>query len=167
MIEIPETEEALTPLLTTIPFQLLSYHIAVMLDKNVDQPRNLAKSGYSGVVARDNYSYSYKLLVTFSISIRTTHLMEFSIFGIFRQYLFNRIRGLKEHFLTPIGYRKISQIFNEEGLRTNRNSVFTNSIVHSIYKKGKIREERVNREDIVEVSQPTIEVLQIQIGGGS
>jgi len=43
-IEIPETEEALTPLLTTIPFQLLSYHIAVMLDKNVDQPRNLAKS---------------------------------------------------------------------------------------------------------------------------
>ena len=44
VIEIPETEEALTPLLTTIPLQLLSYHIAVMLDKNVDQPRNLAKS---------------------------------------------------------------------------------------------------------------------------
>lgn len=44
VIEIPDTEEALTPLLTTIPFQLLSYHIAVMLDKNVDQPRNLAKS---------------------------------------------------------------------------------------------------------------------------
>ena len=44
IIEIPETEEALTPLLTTIPLQLLSYHIAVMLEKNVDQPRNLAKS---------------------------------------------------------------------------------------------------------------------------
>ena len=44
VIEIPETVEALSPLLTTIPFQLLSYHIAVMLDKNVDQPRNLAKS---------------------------------------------------------------------------------------------------------------------------
>ena len=44
VIEIPETEEALTPLLTTIPFQLLSYHVAVMLGKNVDQPRNLAKS---------------------------------------------------------------------------------------------------------------------------
>lgn len=44
VIEIPETEEALTPLLTTIPFQLLSYHIAVLLGKNVDQPRNLAKS---------------------------------------------------------------------------------------------------------------------------
>ena len=44
VIEIPDTEEAFTPLLTTIPFQLLSYHIAVMLEKNVDQPRNLAKS---------------------------------------------------------------------------------------------------------------------------
>ncbi|TSE04281.1 MULTISPECIES: glutamine--fructose-6-phosphate transaminase (isomerizing) [Aquimarina] len=44
VIEIPETEEFLAPLLTTIPLQLLSYHIAVMLGKNVDQPRNLAKS---------------------------------------------------------------------------------------------------------------------------
>lgn len=44
VIEIPETIELLSPLLTTIPLQLLSYHIAVMLDKNVDQPRNLAKS---------------------------------------------------------------------------------------------------------------------------
>ena len=43
-IEIPDTLEPFTPLLTTISLQLLSYHIAVMLDKNVDQPRNLAKS---------------------------------------------------------------------------------------------------------------------------
>ncbi|MRI01953.1 glutamine--fructose-6-phosphate transaminase (isomerizing) [Kriegella sp. EG-1] len=43
-IEIPETFESLTPLLTTIPLQLLSYHIAVMRNCNVDQPRNLAKS---------------------------------------------------------------------------------------------------------------------------
>ncbi len=44
VIEIPETEEAFTPFLTTIPLQLLSYHIAVMRGCNVDQPRNLAKS---------------------------------------------------------------------------------------------------------------------------
>ena len=44
VIEIPETEEAFTPLLTTIPLQLLSYYIAVMRNCNVDQPRNLAKS---------------------------------------------------------------------------------------------------------------------------
>jgi glucosamine--fructose-6-phosphate aminotransferase (isomerizing) len=44
VIEIPDTLEPLTPLLTTIPLQLLSYHIAVMRGCNVDQPRNLAKS---------------------------------------------------------------------------------------------------------------------------
>ena len=43
-IEIPDTEEPLTPLLSVIPLQLLSYHIAVMRECNVDQPRNLAKS---------------------------------------------------------------------------------------------------------------------------
>ncbi len=44
VIEIPETDENLVPLLATIPLQLLSYHIAVMRNCNVDQPRNLAKS---------------------------------------------------------------------------------------------------------------------------
>lgn len=44
VVEVPETLESLTPLLTTIPLQLLSYHIAVMRGCNVDQPRNLAKS---------------------------------------------------------------------------------------------------------------------------
>ncbi len=44
VIEIPETEELLVPLIATIPLQLLSYYIAVMRGCNVDQPRNLAKS---------------------------------------------------------------------------------------------------------------------------
>ena len=44
VIEVPEIMESLTPLLTTIPLQLLSYHIALMRNCNVDQPRNLAKS---------------------------------------------------------------------------------------------------------------------------
>ena len=44
VIEVPDTFESLMPLLTTIPLQLLSYHIAVMRGCNVDQPRNLAKS---------------------------------------------------------------------------------------------------------------------------
>jgi glucosamine--fructose-6-phosphate aminotransferase (isomerizing) len=43
-IEIPETDEILVPLVSVIPLQLLSYHIAVMRGCNVDQPRNLAKS---------------------------------------------------------------------------------------------------------------------------
>lgn len=43
-IEIPETNEYLVPLIATVPFQILSYYIAVMRECNVDQPRNLAKS---------------------------------------------------------------------------------------------------------------------------
>ncbi|MCC9136671.1 glutamine--fructose-6-phosphate transaminase (isomerizing) [Pontibacter silvestris] len=44
VVEVPETNEHLMPLLSVIPLQLLSYHIAVMRGCNVDQPRNLAKS---------------------------------------------------------------------------------------------------------------------------
>ncbi|WP_373521262.1 glutamine--fructose-6-phosphate transaminase (isomerizing) [Aquiflexum sp.] len=44
VIEIPETEEAFVPLISVVPLQQLSYHIAVMRGCNVDQPRNLAKS---------------------------------------------------------------------------------------------------------------------------
>ena len=44
VIEVPNTHEILTPLVSVIPLQLLSYYIAVMRGRNVDQPRNLAKS---------------------------------------------------------------------------------------------------------------------------
>lgn len=44
VVEVPETIEPLSPLVNTVPLQLLSYHIAVMRGCNVDQPRNLAKS---------------------------------------------------------------------------------------------------------------------------
>lgn len=44
VIEIPETCEEFSPMVTTVPLQFLAYHIAVLRDCNVDQPRNLAKS---------------------------------------------------------------------------------------------------------------------------
>ena len=44
VIEIPETDDILVPLVAVVPLQLLSYHMAVMRGCNVDQPRNLAKS---------------------------------------------------------------------------------------------------------------------------
>ena len=43
-IELPETMECLDPLITTVPLQLLAYHIAVCKGMDVDRPRNLAKS---------------------------------------------------------------------------------------------------------------------------
>jgi hypothetical protein len=102
--------------------------------------------------------YPYKWVVKFSLSIITTTLWD-SNYTDYQQYLFNRICEYKENFLTPIGYRKISKIFNDEGLKTPRNTEFTNSKVHSMYKKGKIREERINRKDIVEVSDLRIEPM--------
>jgi glucosamine--fructose-6-phosphate aminotransferase (isomerizing) len=44
VITVPHTHEMLSPILTTIPLQLLAYHLAVLRGCNVDQPRNLAKS---------------------------------------------------------------------------------------------------------------------------
>jgi len=44
VIRIPRTHDALTPILASVPLQLLAYHIAVLRGTNVDQPRNLAKS---------------------------------------------------------------------------------------------------------------------------
>ena len=92
------------------------------------------------------------------MSIETTKLWD-SNYSDYQQYLFDRIRGLKENFLTPMGYRKISNLLNDEGLKTPRNSVFSSGIVHSIYKKGKIREERMNRKDIVEVGDVYIQPI--------
>ena len=104
------------------------------------------------------HPYPIKWMLSFSVSIITTNLWE-SNYSEYQQYLFNRICKYKECLLSPIGYRKISKIFNDEGLKTPRGSIFKNNHVHSIYKKGKIREERINREDIVEVSNLTIEEI--------
>ena len=82
-----------------------------------------------------------------------------SNYSEYQQFLYNRICKYKDNNVTPVGFRKISKIFNYEGLKTPRNTEFTNSKVYSIYKKGKIREERINREDIVIISPVKIEVL--------
>ena len=121
--------------------------------------RRFVFTDYGGVGLSVRYSYPSITHITFTTSVITTKLWE-SNHSEYQQYLFDRIRGYKKHFLAPIGYRKISQILNGEGLKTPRGSLFKNNHVHSIYKNGKIREERMKREDIVEVSQPTIELIK-------
>ena len=115
----------------------------------------------SRVTLRGGYSYPLNLIVRFSFSITTTKLWS-SNYSEYQQYLYDRICKYKENFLTPIGYRKISKIFNDEGLKTPRNTDFSNSKVHSMYKKGKIREERINRKDIVDISQVKIENITFE-----
>ena len=116
--------------------------------------------GHSGVKYRDEFCNPIRVVVRFSVSITTTKLWD-SNYSEYQEYLFKRICGYKEKSVTPIGYRKISKILNEEGLLSPMGRPFTNVIVFGIYEKGKIREERVTREDIVKVSQPTIEVINL------
>ena len=118
--------------------------------------KEFSKVCHRRIAETTGYPYPLKLIVRFSFSITTTKLWE-SNYSEYQQYLYNRICEYKHHFLTPIGYRKISKILNDEGLKTPRNTEFTNSKVHSIYKKGKIREERINRKDIVEIGDVFIE----------
>ena len=65
-------------------------------------------------------------------------------------FLHNKISELREQGL---GYKRISNILNEEGVLTVRVKVFTNSHVHSIMKKKNIREQRLNRKFTKEVSK--------------
>jgi hypothetical protein len=59
-----------------------------------------------------------------------------------------------------MGYRRISKVLNEEGLKTPRGNVFFPNHVHSIYKKGLIREERMNRKDVVMVKDVSIQLIE-------
>ena len=60
-----------------------------------------------------------KLIVRFLFSVITTKLWD-SNYSEYQEYLYKSICQYKEDFLTPIGYRKISKIFNDEGLKTPR-----------------------------------------------
>ena len=64
----------------------------------------------------------------------------------YQQYLFNRIKGYRERNVSKLNWKKIGDIFNSENLKTPMGKVFKSNHVHSIYKKGKVREERLNSE---------------------
>ena len=68
----------------------------------------------------------------------------------YQQYLYDRIKGYNDNIVSGYGWKKIGEILNSEGLKTPMGKTFKSNNVHSIYKKGKIREERLNSEIIVE-----------------
>ena len=77
------------------------------------------------------------ILVTISISIITTKLWE-SNYSDYQEYLFNRILGYKEKSVTHIGYKKISKILNEEGLKSSIDRPFTKVLIFGLYTKEKV-----------------------------
>jgi len=97
------------------------------------------------------------LFVTITYTVTTTKLCK-SYYSPYQEELFDKISKLKDNVFTPIGYRKISKLLNDEGLLSPYGRVFTPSIIQSIYNKGKVRNERINREDVVEVLDTLVKV---------
>ena len=97
----------------------------------------------SGVGNLDKYCYTLISLLTITITITYKNIHP-SQYTEYQQYLYDRIKGYKDSFVTPIGWKQIGEILNSEGLKTPMDKTFKSNNVFSIYKKGKIREERLN-----------------------
>ena len=67
-----------------------------------------------------------------------------SNYSKYQEKLYNRIKKYKDHKVSPLGWTEICNILNSEGLKTVMSKTFKSNHVQSIYKKGKIREERLN-----------------------
>ena len=89
----------------------------------------------------------------FSVTV-TSNLLWSKPYSDYQFFLHNKISRLKEQGL---GYRRISNVLNKEGILTVRGKVFTNSHVYSILKKKNIREERLNRKSGKKVSKFVLE----------
>ena len=84
------------------------------------------------------------ILFSFDLIIRTSKLTKTSHYNTYQYKLYRLIKFLKEE--RGIGYRRISHILTERGYRSIRtNSILKNNYIYSIYKKGKIRENRIER----------------------
>ena len=85
------------------------------------------------------------ILFSFDLIIRTSKLTKTSHYNTYQNKLYRLIKFLKEE--RGIGYRRISHILTEKGYRSIRtNSILKNNYIYSIYYKGKIIENRINRE---------------------
>ena len=81
---------------------------------------------------------------SFTLNITTSKLTKTSHYNSYQYKLYRLIKFLKEE--RGIGYRRISHILTEKGYRSVRtNSILKNNYIHSIYKKGKVRESRIER----------------------
>ena len=110
-----------------------------MLTSN--QPKIPHYSTVTKSLSREDYS-GRKVNLLFDINITEKNLNNY-FYSEHQQYLYDTI---KELHLKGLGYRKISNWFNERNIKTPRGSEFKGNYVYSILKKGRIREERLNTE---------------------
>jgi hypothetical protein len=101
---------------------------------------------YSKVTECFKKEVSYdSIVMTFTVCIKTSSLTKTQHYTGYQQKLFDEIKRLKE--VEGYGYKRISYILYEKGYRSIRtDSILRHNYIYSIYKKGKIREKRINRE---------------------
>jgi len=103
-----------------------------------------SKMEVSKLNSHNNNKYN-SLILDFTISIKTSKLTKTSHYTDYQQKLYDEVKRLKE--VEGYGYRRISYILYEKGFRSIRtDSILKNNYIYSIYKKGKVREQRINRD---------------------
>jgi len=91
------------------------------------------------------YDYSFGTLTILSLHITITYKNHYTTrYNKYQQYLFDRIVSYYDNSVSGLGWKQIGDILNSEGLKTPMGKTFKSNNVHSMYKKGKLREERLN-----------------------
>ena len=95
---------------------------------------------------KNSYNSKYNsLIIKFIIQFDTSKLNRRNHYNEYQKKLFDEVKYLKDE--VGLGYRRISYLLYEKGYRGIRNNqILKNNDIYSIYKKGKIREERINRD---------------------
>ena len=99
------------------------------------------------VFLRSNqYPQKYdSLILKFSLSFKSSKLIKTSHYSGYQEKLYNEVKRLKDDL--GLGYRRISYVLYEKGYRgIRKNSILRYNYIYSIYHKGKIRENRINRK---------------------
>ncbi len=104
-------------------------------------------------LSREDYSRR-KVNLLFDVNITDKNLNNY-FYSEHQQYLYDTSKKL---YGKGLGYRKISNWFNEHNIKTPRGSEFKGNYVFSIFKKGKIREERLNRESEWKIGEVKLKI---------
>ena len=97
---------------------------------------------------------SRNYFIEFTVTVSSSNLNNY-FYSEHQQYLYDTIKELHGKGL---GYRKISNWFNERDIKTPRGSEFKGNYVFSILKKGRIREERINQESKWEIKNVKLKI---------
>ena len=107
----------------------------------------------------DRIGRKNEIFISFDLVVTSANLC-YSNYSSYQYKLYRLVKFLKEN--RGVGYRRISHILTHKGYRSSRtNSILKNTYVYSIYSKGKIRENRINRNFESEITDVKISISTI------